>query len=213
MKEGCAMRRNLTYAVILAVAAGAAVGAASFKSTWKAPDAGTIGFVGKKVAAFVIVQDQALRMSAEESLARQLTDLGIQAVASYRMAPKEVLQDKDKAKAWFEKVGVEGVVAMRVISADKVTTSSPAGWSTGYYGSWWGYYGYSYGVSYSPGYSSTDTTLTVETLLFSVPRDKLLWAAVSETTNPKNVDTFMKDLVTKAVKQIKKDGLAAKSNP
>ena len=52
--------------------------------------------------------------------------------------------------------------------------------------------------------------MTVETLVFSVSRDKLLWAALSETTNPKSMDAFMKDLVTKAVKEMKKAGLTAK---
>ena len=206
------MRRNLVYALILALSAGAAVHAVKFKSTWKAPDAGTESFAGKKVAALVIVKDEALRMSAEEALVRQLEALGVQGEASYRLAPREVMQDKDKAKAWFEKIGVAGVVALRVVSADKVTTYTPSMWTTGYYGSWWGYYGYTWGAVWSPpGSVDTDTILTVETLIFSVPRDKLLWAAVSESTNPKNVDTFMKDLVTKAVKEMKKQGLAVKA--
>jgi len=204
------MRRNLTRVLILAVATGAVVHAATFKSTWKAPDAGTTTFAGKKVAALLISQDNALRMSAEEALARQLVALGIQGVAAYRMAPREEMQDKDKAKAWFEKIGVEGVVAMRLVDAKTVTTYSPATWTTGYYTSFWGYYGYSWGAVWDPGYQSTDTKVTVETLIFSVPGNKLLWAALSETTNPKGMDAFMKDLVTKAAKEVKKEGLTAK---
>jgi hypothetical protein len=204
------MRRNVRLALTLAIAAGAAVHAATFKSTWKAPDAGTIGFAGKKVAALVISKDEAMRMSAEEALARQLIALGIQGVGAYRLIPREELQSKDQAKAWFEKTGIEGVVAMRPISAKTVTTYTPSMWSSGYYTSLWGYYGYTWGAVYDPGYLREDTVVTVETLVFSVPRDKLLWAALSETTNPKSMDAFMKDLVTKAVKEIKKAGLTAK---
>jgi hypothetical protein len=203
------MRRTVIVLVVLAVATVAVVQAARFTSVWKAPDISTIGFAGKKVAALVITKDDGLRQSAEEALVRQLEEIGVQGEASYRLAPSEVLKDKDKAKAWFEKVGVEGVVAMRLVSADKVTTYSPATFTTGYYGSLWGYYGYSWGVAWSPGYSSEDTKVIVETLIFSVPKDKLLWAGVSETTNPKNTDIFMKDLVTKAVKEMKKQGLTA----
>ena len=65
-----------------------------------------------------------------------------------------------------------------------------------------------WGVAWSPGSVETDTVLTVEALIFSVARDKLLWAAVSESTNPKNVDVFMKDLVTRAVKEMKKQGFS-----
>jgi hypothetical protein len=203
------MRRNVILLVVLATATVAVVQAAKFTSVWKAPDISTIGFAGKKIAALVITTDDGLRQSAEEALVRQLEAIGVQGEASYRLAPSEVLKDKDKAKAWFEKVHVEGVVAMRLVSADKVTTYTPATFSTGYYGSLWGYYGYSWGVAWSPGYSSEDTKVIVETLLFSVPLDKLLWAGVSETTNPKNTDVFMKDLVEKAVKEMKKQGLTA----
>lgn len=40
--------------------------------------------------------------------------------------------------------------------------------------------------------------------------DKLLWAALSETKNPKRVDAFMKDLVSAAAKEVKKQGLVRK---
>jgi len=205
------MRRTLTHVLILAIVTGAAVHAVTFKSIWKSPEAGTIGFAGKKVAALVISKDEALRISAEEALARQLEAIGVQGVAAYRMIPREEMQDKDKAKAWFEKIGVEGVVAMRLVSADTVKSYSPAMWSSGYYTSLWGYYGYTWGAVWDPGYLREDRVVTVETLVFSVPRDQLLWAALSETTNPKSMDAFMKDLVTKAVKEMTKAGLTAKS--
>lgn len=205
------MRRTFRTTVIAVLAAITAASAASFKSIWKAPDAGTTTFADRKVAALVITKDQALRMSAEEALVRQLVPLGIRAEASYRMIPGEEMRDKEKARAWFEKIGVEGVVAMRPVSADTVKTYQPSMWSAGYYTSLWGYYGYTWGVAWSPGATvREDTTVTVETLVFSVPRNKLLWAALSETTNPKSMDAFMKDLVTKAVKEMRKEGLAAK---
>ncbi len=204
------MLRNLALAVILASALGAAASAAELKQVWKAPDAGTIGFAGKKVVALVISQDMALRMSAEEALARQLVDLGVQGVAGYRLIPREESQDKDSAKAWFDRTGVEGVVAMRLVRAETVTTYTPAMWTTGYYQDWWSYYGYTWSAVWTPASESKDRIVTVEMAVFSVPRDKLLWAALSESENPKSMDAFMKDLVMKAVGEMKKAGLTAR---
>ena len=204
------MRRIAGTALILALAAGAAAYAATFKSIWKAPDAGTVGFAGKKVAALVISKDDGLRQSAEEALARQLVALGIRGIAAYRVIPREELQDKDKAKAWFQKTEIDGVVAMRPVSAETVTSYTPAMWTTGYYTNLWGYYGYTWGAVWTPESSRKDTTVTVETLVFDVPREKLLWAALSETTNPESMDAFMKDLVTKAAKEMRKAGLTAR---
>jgi len=64
-------------------------------------------------------------------------------------------------------------------------------------------------MAWSPSSVREDTKVVVETLIFSVPKDKLLWAGVSETDNPKNMDVFMKDLVTRTVKEMKKQGLTA----
>ncbi len=204
------MRRNLALALIIVVALGGVSSAADLSKIWKSPDAGTIGFAGKKVVALVISQDLALRMSAEEALARQLTDLGVQGVAAYRVIPREESEDKDKAKAWFDKIEVEGVVAMRLVKAETVTTYTPATWTTSYYQTWWSYYGSSWGGIWTPASSSRDRVVTVEMAVFSVRRDKLLWAALGQSENPRSMDDFMKQLVTEAVKEMKKAGLTAR---
>ena len=42
----------------------------------------------------------------------------------------------------------------------------------------------------------------------SVPRNQLLWAAVSETQNPKDLQRFVEELVKESVKELHKQGLA-----
>ena len=48
------------------------------------------------------------------------------------------------------------------------------------------------------------------TLIFSVPQNKLLWAAVSETKNPKSARQLLADLVKTTAKELQKQGLASK---
>lgn len=179
-----------------------------FTSAWRSPDAGSVSFAGKKVAALVIAQDDSLRVSGEEALVRELTARGLQSVATYRIAPKEELQSADRAKGWFEKANVDGVVAMRPVSQDKRTTYNPGTWVNPYYSTLWGYYGYGWGSLYIPGSVERDTIVVVETTIYSVPRNQLLWAAVSETKNPKTLQRFVEDLVIAAVKELHKQGLA-----
>ena len=167
-----------------------------------------MSFAGKKVAALVITQDDSLRVSGEEALVRELTARGLQSVATYRIAPKEELQSGDRAKVWFEKANVEGVVAMRPVSSEKRTTYNPGTWTNPYYSTFWGYYGYGWGSLYIPGSVERDTVVVVETTIYSVPRNQLLWAAVSETKNPKTLQRFIEDLVKESVKELQKQGLA-----
>ena len=55
-----------------------------------------------------------------------------------------------------------------------------------------------------------DRTVSIETLFYSIAEDKLLWAGQSETTNPKDVRKFAKELVDAAGKAMRKDGLIKK---
>jgi hypothetical protein len=179
-----------------------------FTSVWKAPAAREVSFAGKKVAALVMTDDDSLRVSGEEALVRELNSRGLQGVASYRIVPKPELKDPDKARGWYERYVIDGVVAMRPVNSEKRTTYTPGTWVSPYYGTFWGWYGYGWGGVYVPGEVNRDTVVTVETLIFSVPRNALLWAAVSETKNPKTLGQFVEDLVKESVKELHKQGLA-----
>ena len=203
------MNRFLPATLAATVAAVTLLSAApTFTSAWRSPDAGSVSFAGKKVAALVIAQDDSLRMAGEEALVRELTARRLQAVATYRIAPKEELQSAERAKGWFEKANVDGVVAMRPVSKDKRTTYNAGMWVSPSYSTFWGYYGYGWGSMYIPGSVDQDTIVVVETTIYSVPRNQLLWAAVSETKNPKTLQRFVEDLVKESVKQLQKQGLA-----
>jgi hypothetical protein len=202
------MFKPVSRALILTVAFSTVVLAATkFTSTWKAPEASGVRFAGQKVVALVMSQDENLRVSAEEGLARELTARGTQGVAAYRLIPREELQDAEKARGWFERSETAGVVAMRLVSADKEKTYVPGTWAMPYYSTLWGYYGYGWGAMYDPGYVREDTKVIIETLIFRVSDGKLLWAGVSESTNPKNASKLLHDLVETAVKEMRKQGL------
>ena len=203
------MNRLIPVTLAASVAAVALLSAApKFTSAWKSPDASSVSFAGRKVAALVIAQDDSLRVAGEEALVRELTARGLQSVATYRIAPKEELQSADRAKGWFEKANVEGVVAIRPVSREKRTTYNPGTWGNPYYSTLWGYYGYGWSTMYVSGSVERDTIVVVETTIYSVPRNQLLWAAVSETKNPKDLRRFVEDLVKESVKELHKQGLA-----
>jgi hypothetical protein len=133
-------------------------------------------------------------------------------VAAYGLIPKELTKDKEQAKALVDKAGAAGVIAMRVLGREKEVTSSPGGyWGAPYYSSFWaggGYYGYAWGGGfYDPGYVRTDTIVAVETLVFSLEQDRLVWAGRSETTNPSKVGAFVQELTAKVAAELKKEGL------
>jgi hypothetical protein len=197
----------LVLLTIAVTVVGVSTDSPKFTSVWAAPDAKGITFAGKKVAALVMSGDDNLRISAEEQLVRDLAARGIDGIATYRMVPREETTSADRARPWFERARVDGVVALRPVSVDKQTTYAPSVWSTTSYSTLWGYYGYGWTGFYSPAGTRSDTTLVIETLVYSLPLDKLLWAGVSTTTNPKEAQTFVSQLVGQAVKEMKKQRL------
>ena len=199
------MRRTVvSFAVIASVAT--ALVHAQIKSSWKAPDAGPMDFKGKKVAAVVITDDLSIQTSGEEALARMLVGRGVTGVASYRMIPKEELRDPAKAKGWFTRGNVAGVVVLRVLSSEKETLYTPTVWATATYSSFWNYYGTSW-TSVRSYKTSQVRVLEIETLVYDVEKDKLIWAGVSQTKNPKNIQILVNELVNDVAAEMRTQGL------
>lgn len=199
------VRRAIPFTIIaLAVASVAVHGAVEFTSTYAAPDAGTVSFKGQKVAALVMSDSFNLRQSAEEALARELTARGMSGIAAYKAIPKEELRDVDRAKAWFERVSVAGVVVLRPVSRETVTRPTVEVWTSASYSSLWGYYPYGW-ASTSSGIGTTkDTYVVVEALIFQVSTGGLVWGGVSEATNPNNLQKLVGEIVKEAANKIRR---------
>jgi hypothetical protein len=181
-----------------------------FIRTWKAPGAGPLNFAGRKVAAVVIVDDASLQVAAEEALSREIAARGPAAVPSYRLVPRPELAKQERAKAWLEKAGIQGLVIMRVVGTDTRQTYSSVVFSSGYYANAWDYWGYGWGAAYPIGKGRKETTLTVETLLYDLSTGAPVWAGVSRTTNPKDHISFMESLAADVGKELERAGLSRK---
>ena len=201
------MRLALIGLAIVGAATAVVAADTKFTSTWKAPAGAPVTFAGKKVVSLVISDDDSLRVSSEEALASELTARGLVGTPAYRMIPREEIRNVDSARGWFERAGAEGVVAMRLVDAKKERTYTPDTWVSAPYGTLWGYYGYGWSSMYIPGRVDVDTVVSIETLIFSVPRNQLLWAGVSESRNPKDARRLIADLVKTIAKELQKQGL------
>jgi hypothetical protein len=201
--------KTIVGGFVLIVACGAAVLAQSyaFQSSWKAQDIQKLEMAGKKVVAVVISSDESLRMSVEEAVARELTSRGSVGVAGYRSIPAELLKDGDKARAWFEKTGVSGIVVLRLLSVDKERVSSSVVWTTMYYQSFSNYYATAWQTVTPIGRGREITTIAVETLLFDVAKGGLVWGSVTEASDVKDVQTYVAGLAGAISGELQRVGL------
>jgi hypothetical protein len=182
----------------------------SFTSTWKAPDAQGVDPAGKKVAAAYMSNDESGRRAAEDVLARKLTEYGAQGVAAYTIVDTSVATDVERTKKQLSEAGVDGVVIMRVLGEKERTRVSYGGAPWGYapyYRHFSSYWGFGWGAPYSPTEVSTTTELSIETLVYSLTRDELLWAGTSRTTDPGKVAKLVDEIADAAAKQMTKQGV------
>ena len=184
-------------------------------SSWTSPDATNFKVRGEKIAAVVIAADDAIRLAAEDALARELAKHGAQGIPMYTLAPGAARGDEAKARAAAEEAGVVGVVVMRPVLADKEISSSI--YSESIYGTFWGgYYGYGWASPWGPGMVPggeirTDTIVFVETLVFGLRENKLLWAGQSKTSNPRNLDRLIEDTAAQVLQELERLGLITES--
>jgi hypothetical protein len=191
--------------VLLGALILAACSTTAFHSTWKAPDAKPVWARGGKVLALVISNNQASRRVAEDALARELTKRGAAGIPAYTVIADADLRSEAQARQAFEKTGAAGVVVLRPVSKEKEVYSTPAVY-TGPYGTLWGGY---YPGAWGAAQVHTDTIVTVETLVYSLRQNKLVWAGESRTTNPSDMDAFVQELVAEAAEAMKKQGVLA----
>jgi len=209
------MSRSLIAALVLVSISSVAFGGTKFTTSWKDPEAKVITLAeGEKVLAMVMTLDQDTRNGAEAALAHELGKRDVSVVPAYTAIPPNLIQDKDKAKPYIDKTGAVYAIVMRVAGQEKElrgtgpsVTAVPI-YTGGYYGGFYGsYYTFGWGTTYRAGVMEVKEKVHVETLIYDLRTDKLVWAGMSDTVNPETAQKFIKDVVKAAAKEMKKQGL------
>lgn len=155
-----------------------------------------------KVLVVAFAQSETGRRQAETQIAGLLKGAGVPSY-SYKVtvekgADAQAVEDAMKAD------GFDGAIVMRLIDKEKETSYVPG--TTYYGGGFRGYYGYGYGAYSSPGYYVEDKIYYIETNIYDLKTEKLLWSAVTATTNPSKMDKTINEIADVLANQMRKDG-------
>jgi hypothetical protein len=196
------MFRSILF-LLIAMACASVAAADMFEYKWKAPDAQPLDSSGKKVAVLVQGKDRLASLAAEQSLAADVTARGrAKAIAAHSFVSEADLSDKEKLKALFLQEGISGVVLIQGETKGKVPLD-PNVWKDK---SFWGAYGIKSGSSNDAVSSQKDVKLYVQTKIYSLEQDKLIWVGTSQT-KVSQIDEFIKKLVPSVAKEMTKQGL------
>lgn len=201
---------NRTLAVAFALACTAALtgcASTSLRQSWKDPGTTSLLPPGR-VLVIAMSDDPSVRRSAEDELVRRIG--ADRADASYRVLADADLLDTESAKRKVAAGGYNYALALRPVSKSQELTYVPGTITpVPYRGGFWGYYGYGWGAYYDPGYVRTDTIVQIETLLYWLDEDKLVWAGLSETVNPSSAAKVVGEIARLVGKDLAKKGLIA----
>jgi hypothetical protein len=197
------MRSYLTSALPLAfVLAAGCWRRTEIVATWHEPGSGRLNF-NRTVAVFATT-DESMRRSVEDELVMKFPN----ATPSYRIVPNAADVNKETILEQMRTAGFDGAVVMRVTEVkDKVNYYPGTYWGPGY--GFAGYWGSSWAYPYDPGYVSTTQIVTVETNIYNLRDDKLVFATRSETADPSSVGKLIRSVMRHINEELKKNGMMA----
>lgn len=149
----------------------------------------------------------------EDTFVRQLSAAGVNAIASYSDFPADLKMDKETIKQQMIENGSDSVLLTKLIGQRTELVTSPGSYSgyssRPYYGGrgGWGGYSRSYDVAYRPPTTTEFVVLTVESVLYDLKTEAMIWSAQLETVVEGNLEKMMLDYVETVDKDLKKNGL------
>jgi hypothetical protein len=109
--------------------------------------------------------------------------------------------------------GANAVVTMRVVGTDQRITYTPGHVVTPNQRGFGPYWGSGWHTVYRPGTLRTDTLVSVETLVYSLPAERtsqLLWASTSRTTNPAGLEGLASEVAEANARAMVSEGFLAR---
>ena len=200
--------RNLILSLIVITTLVSCGPSTKIEKSWMEPGASVTASAPNKALVIAMVKDETSRRVIEDQLVKRISGPG---VASYTLLSTDML--KEASDEALKKILTDGkfthVILMRLADVEKETSYVP-GTTTSFYGGYGRYYGYGAGMYSTPGYYTTDKNYFVETTVYSINPDKLLWTGTTKTVNPSKVEKTVNDIADVVAEKMKKDGFLKK---
>jgi hypothetical protein len=175
----------------------ASCGATPLTSTWRAPAAENAPF--HRVLATFVSMDLPLRRSMEDRLAMKIP----RSFPAYQTVPDLSLGDRERARDQLRGRLFDAAVVMRVVDVRNVQSYRPGGdWYTGY-PRFYDFWGPSWTAVRDPGYAVIDRAVFVETMVYSLSEDKLVWAGRTTTDSTQSVNELVDRTVDAVAKELR----------
>jgi hypothetical protein len=177
--------------------------------TWK--DDGYQGAPFSDLFVIGVAKKDTTRRSFENMFVEKLQAAGVQAIASSKVMESNQKIEKEAILAAIEELDIDAVLITRLVSFKEKEIRSP---STSeqerpddYQGRYYTDYSTAYGSSLQPTEYTTSLRVGLETKLYDVETEKLIWTATSKTANPKSNIKLFDAVIEALVRDLKRNKL------
>jgi hypothetical protein len=165
-------------------------------------------YKGKPFSDFLVIgvsEEKGIRRSFEEKFVEYLKETGVEALSSADAITivKDKKLEKEEILKAVQKYQNDAVIITHLLGEKKKDVYTPPTVSYGYYG----YYDHVWGYVHSPGYYTTHTFVLLETNLYDVSTEKLVWSGRSETWDSGSEKKMIDEVIKKVTKEIRTNGL------
>lgn len=172
-------------AALLCVAAVSCGTSTSLVQRWS--DTAYVGEAGQTMIIIALAKSERNQKTWEGAFSNILREVKVKPIAGSTVLPSQGAADEATLKQAIRATGANLAAVTRLVSVDKEQTYVPGSTyyspAPAYYG-FYGYYASSYAMVSTPGYYQTDKIYSVETNVYDVKTEKLVWSGVTETINP-----------------------------
>ncbi|HEY0031127.1 MAG TPA: hypothetical protein VGC65_10245 [Bacteroidia bacterium] len=181
--------------------------------SWKSPLPPSKQYSNILVAAFT--KNTIAKATLEADMAKALATGGVTVLKSIDEFPPDIKNSDSSKITIMDKVknrNVDAILTVSIISKETESryVPSPSPYSPlsyGYYNNFWGYYSHWYPRFYDPVYYSTEKIYYLETNLYDVITEKLMWSAQSKTYIPDDLPAFSKEFSKIIADKMRTDGV------
>lgn len=157
----------------------------------------------QKILLVALIKDDAVRRIAEDKMAGQVKGRGIQSYQYFTSADfqsgESIMNEK------LKRDGFDGIVIMRLLQGETGSAAAPGNTQTPN-SSWYGYYSSSF-----PGFVnnniSANTVYHIQTNVYSLTADKLLWTGVTTAVNTTDTNRMIDGVIAAVKQKMKQQGL------
>ena len=160
-----------------------------------------------KVLVVAKFQSETSNRKAEDNIVKYLNGKGIPSYdylkSNFNKENVEIMRNKIKND------GFDGAITMQLIDVEKekITQRSNINRYPNNYRDFNNYF-YDSQMSYNnPDYYVITKVYTIETNVYSIKQNKIIWTVITETVDPKGFEKMTEDVTEIIYKQMKKDGL------